>query len=126
MRRKMGTLKKEQETMTDINRTIQELLVDYAEALRDGSIPVFLKSLTREEAQRITSSREFWDATETVRILNGVGFADKAVTPNVSLFISRVDAKIASRLKKARAPSRERRGVRAKPVTKTEKTRKSI
>jgi len=126
MRRKMGTLKKEQETMADINRTIQELLVDYAEALRDGSIPVFLKSLTREEAQRITSSREFWDATETVRILNGVGFADKAVTPNVSLFISRVDAKIASRLKKARAPSRQRRGVRAKPVTKAEKTRKSI
>ncbi len=126
MRRKMGTLKKEQKTMVDINRTIQELLVDYAGALRDGCLPVFLKSLTREEAQRTTSSREFWDATETVRILNGVGFADKAVTPNVSLFISRVDAKIASRLKKARAPSRQRRGVRAKPVTKAEKTRKSI
>jgi len=82
--------------MVEIDRTIQELLVDYADALRNGSIPVFLKSLTREEGQRIASSRDFWNATDMVRVLNGVGFADKAVTPNVSLFISRVDAEIAS------------------------------
>ena len=112
--------------MEQINRTIQELLVDYAEALRDGSVPVFLKSLTREEAQTITSSREFQDATEIVRVLNSVGFADKAVTPNVSLFISRVDAEIASRLKKARAPSQRRRSSNTKPATGAKKIEKPI
>jgi len=112
--------------MTQMNRTIEELLVDYAEALRDGSIPVFLKSLTREEGQTILSSREFWDATEVARILNSVGFADKAVAPNVSLFISRVDAEIGSRLKKAKAPSRDRRTTNVKPVTGTRKTEKPI
>jgi len=93
----------EEETMSESNREIHELLVDYAGALRDGCIPAFLKSLTREEAERIASSWEFWDATEISRILNSVGFADKAVAPNVSLFISRVDAEIASRLKKSKA-----------------------
>jgi len=112
--------------MAQMNRTIQELLVDYAEALRDGSIPVFLKSLTREEAQRIVSSQEFQDATEIVRVLNSVGFADKAVTPNVGLFISRVDAEIASRLKRARAPSQGKRSANVKPVTKKKKTEKPI
>lgn len=112
--------------MVQINRTIQELLVDYAETLRDGCIPTFLKSLTREEAQTITSSRDFQDATEIVRVLNSVGFADKAVNPNVSLFISRVDAEIASRLKKARAPSQGRRRSNPKPVTGTKKTEKPI
>jgi len=111
--------------MRDTNREIQELLVDYADALRDGCIPTFLKSLTREEAQRIASSREFSDATEIVRILNSVGFADKAVTPNVSLFICRVDAKITSRLKKAKALSKDKHGVRL-PKTYTEKPEKSI
>jgi len=103
--------------MSDINRTIEELLVDYAGALRDGCIPVFLKSLTREEGRRIASSRGFWDATEAVRILNSVGFADKVLFPKVSLFISRVDAEIVSRLKKARASSRRKRSARARSVT---------
>ncbi len=94
--------------MHDINREINELLIDYAGALRDGRIPLFLKSLTREEARRIASSQEFWDATETTRVLNGVGFADKAVTSNVGLFISRVDAKVASRLKKRKTSSQEK------------------
>jgi len=112
--------------MRDTNREIQELLVDYANALRDGGIPAFLKSLTGEEAQRIASSREFWDAAEIVRILNSVGFADKAVTPNVGLFISRVDAKLASRQKKARALSKDKHSVHRNPLTKTEKPEKSI
>jgi hypothetical protein len=112
--------------MSDINRTIENLLDDYAEALREGCIPTFLKSLTREEAERIVSSRQFQDATEIARILNGVAFADKAVTSNVSLFISRVDAKIASRLKKNKASSRRGRRAGVKPLTKTEKTEKSI
>ena len=112
--------------MLDINRTTQELLVDYAGALRNGCIPTFLKSLTREEGQRITSSREFRDSTEIVRVLNSAGFADKAVAPNVSLFISRVDAEIVSRLKKANAPSRGKRGTYAKTKAKTEKTEEAI
>jgi hypothetical protein len=117
---------KEQRTMADINRTIQELLADYAGALRNGSIPVFLKSLTREEGQRIASSRGFWEATEVVRMLNSAGFADKAVTPNVSLFTSRVDAEIASRLKKAKAPPQSKHGTNAGAVTKTKRTEKPI
>ncbi|HUW19233.1 MAG TPA: hypothetical protein VMW16_08025 [Sedimentisphaerales bacterium] len=112
--------------MADINRKVQELLVDYADALRDGSLPVFLKSLTREEGQRIGSSRDFWDAAEIARVLNGVGFADKALTPNVGLFISRVDAEIASRLKRAKAPSRAKRGANQRGATKTKKTEKPI
>ena len=112
--------------MSDINRTIENLLDDYAEALRDGCIPTFLKSLTREEAEMIVSSRQFQDATEIARILNGVAFADKAVTSNVSLFISRVDAEIASRLKRARAPSQGKRGTNVKPITGTRKTEKPI
>ena len=94
--------------MPNINREIQELLADYAVALRDGSLPAFLKSLTREEAQRIHASSEFWEATEVVRLMNSAGFGDQVVTPDVSLFISRVDAGIASRLKKAKASTRSR------------------
>jgi hypothetical protein len=91
--------------MSDMNRTIEELVDDYAAALRDGCIPTFLKSLTREEGRMVASSGEFWDATEVVRILNGVGFAGKAETSNVGLFMSRVDARIGSRLKKIKAAS---------------------
>lgn len=107
--------------MLDINREIQELLVDYAETLRDGSIPVFLKSLTRKEAKIIAASREFWDAAEVVQTLNGAGFAHKAAIPNVGLFISRVDAEIASRLKQAKAAPRSKRNTSTKPATKVEK-----
>jgi hypothetical protein len=94
--------------MPNIHREIQELLADYAVALRDGSMPSFLKSLTREEGKRIRESEEFWEAAAVVRLINGAGFGDKMVTPNVGLFISRVDAGIASRLKKAKASTRAR------------------
>ncbi len=106
--------------MSERNREIQELLVDYAGALRDGCMPDFLKSLTRAEAERIASSAEFWQATEVTRILNSVGFADKAATPDVGLFISRVNAAIACRLKKARASSPTRRNARTKSAAKAE------
>ena len=107
--------------MTDTNREIQELLVDYAGALRDGCVPTFLKSLEREEAKRIASSRQFQDAAEVTRVLNGVAFADKAVTPNVGLFISRVDARISSRMKRSRASSRSKRSTGARSVDQIEK-----
>ena len=90
------------------HREIQELLADYAGALRDGCIPTFLKSLTREEAKRIGESEDFWEAAEIVRLMNSAGFGDSLVTPDVGLFISRVDAAVASRLKKAGASTRER------------------
>jgi hypothetical protein len=107
--------------MVEKNREIQELLVDYAGALRDGCIPTFLKSLTRDEAEMITTCREFQDSVEIVRVLNSVGFADNAVAPNVGLFISRVDAEISSRLKKARASSRGSYSTEAGPAHKTGK-----
>ena len=90
------------------HREIQELLADYAGALRDGCIPTFLKSLTREEAKRISESEDFWAAAEIVRLMNSAGFGDSLVTPDVGLFISRVDAAVASRLKRAGASTRER------------------
>jgi hypothetical protein len=107
--------------MSDTKREIQELLADYAAALRDGSIPAFLKSLTREEAGTIDTCRDFWDATEIVQALNGAGFADKAVTPNISLFMSRVDAEIASRLKQAMAAPKSKHNTGSKSASKTKK-----
>ena len=112
--------------MADTNRTIQELLSDYAGALRDGCVPVFLKSLTRQEAREIDSSNDFWEATEVVRILNGVGFAKKAVTADVSLFLSRVDANIASRRKKAKRAPRHRRTNGTKSAHKTQRAEEMI
>ena len=91
--------------MATLHRDIQDLVMDYAGALRDGCIPDFLKSLTREEAATLHSSQELPEAAEMVRLLNGISFGDKIVMPNVSLFISRVDARIGSRLKRSRASS---------------------
>ena len=113
--------------MPDKNREIQELLVDYAGSLRDGCVPTFLKSLSREEAHRMSASRQFQDTAEVTRVLNGAGFADKAATPSVDLFISRVGAKISSRLKRARASSRGRRRTGARSIDQIEKrTEKSV
>ena len=112
--------------MADTNRKIQELLSDYAGALRDGCLPVFLKSLTRQEGKEMASSKEFWDAAEVVRALNGVGFADKAAIADARLFASRVDANVASRLKKAKSSPRAKRSNGSKPITKTQKTEKLI
>ena len=94
--------------MANVNREIQELLADYAVALRDGCLPSFLKSLTREEAKSIKGCPDFWDAAGMVRLMNSAGFADKVVTPDVGLFTSRVDARIASRQKAPRVPTRNR------------------
>jgi hypothetical protein len=93
--------------MANAHREIQELLADYAGSLRDGCLPTFLKSLTKEEAKRIGESKDFWEATEIVRLMNSASFGAKVVTPDVGLFISRVDAGIASRMKKAQASTRD-------------------
>jgi hypothetical protein len=112
--------------MADMNRKIQELLSDYAGALRDGCLPVFLQSLSRQEGRELTSSKEFWEAAEVVRVLNGVGFADKAAIADAGLFASRVDANVASRLKKAKSSPRAKRTNGARSMTKTQKTEKPI
>jgi len=112
--------------MADTNRKIQELLSDYAGALRDGCLPVFLKSLTRQEGKTMTCSDDFWEAAEVVRVLNGVGFADKAATADVGLFASRVDANIASRLKRAKRSPRARRTNGARSMNKARKAEKPI
>ena len=73
----------------------------------------------------IALAPEFWDAAEVVRYVNSAGFADKTATPDVGLFISRVDAKIASRMKKARGSS----GVKCRtprPTARVRKTEKTI
>ncbi len=112
--------------MSDIHREIQELLVDYAGALRDGCIPTFLKSLTRKEAKTIVASDQFGEATEIVRVLNSVGFASKAVTADVGLFMSRVDANIVSRMKRARGSARKKSRTNTKMTAKQHKTEKQI
>ena len=112
--------------MADTDRKIQELLSDYAGALRDGCLPVFLKSLTRQEGETMTCSKDFWEAAEVVRVLNGVGFADKAAIADAGLFASRVDANIASRVKKAKSSPRTRRTNGARSMTKANKTEKTI
>ena len=112
--------------MADTNRKIQELLSDYAGALRDGCLPVFLKSLTRQEGKELASSRQFWEAAEVVRALNGIGFADKAATADMGLFASRVDANIASRMKKAKSSPRAKRTNGARSMNKRQRTEKPI
>ncbi len=89
--------------MSDHQRDIEQLLIDYAGALRDGEIPTFLKSLSRAEAECLSDSLEFPEAAEVVRLLNATHFAEQVAEPNVGLFLSRVDAKIASRAKQAMA-----------------------
>jgi hypothetical protein len=78
-------------------RGIEQLLIDCAEALRDGSIATFLKSLTHEEAQIIACSDDFTAAARVVRLLNSAAFADRTVSANEDLFLSRVNARILSR-----------------------------
>lgn len=89
-------------------RETHDLLVDYAEALRDGNVPTFLKSLSKFEGRHVLPIPNFWHAAEIVRLLNTIAFADGITHPSLDLFISRVDAKIASRAKKARKPARTR------------------
>ena len=91
--------------MANEHRDIQDLVMDYAGALRDGCISDFLKSLTRTEAATLHASRELSEAVEMVRLLNVTSFGDKAVAPNVGLFTARVDARIGARLKHANLES---------------------
>lgn len=90
-------------------RETHDLLVDYAEALRDGNLPTFLRSLSRFEGREVLPSPTFWKAAETVRVLNDVAFAEAMTIPSMDLFIARVSARIVSRAKKAKKPSKTRK-----------------
>lgn len=85
------------------DREPHELLADYADALRDGRVPEYLRGLTRRERRGVADGEELGQALETVQVLNQAAFADKAVLPDMGLFIARVDAKIAWRIKHGRA-----------------------
>ena len=87
-------------------RQTHDLLVDYAEALREGSLPTFLKSLSRFEARHVLPLANFWRAAETIRLINSIGFADGMTIPSMDLFIVRVNTRIAARRKKAETPVR--------------------
>jgi hypothetical protein len=96
-------------TMSNHHRDIEILLMDYADALRDGTLPTFLKSLSRKEAQLIRRSTEFPEALAVVRLLNEAHFSDRAMHPDIGLFTSRVDAEIAARVKQSQAAPRQKR-----------------
>ncbi len=87
-------VKASRQTCPEQGREIEQLLIDCAEALRDGSMATFLKSLTREEAQIIAFSDDFADAARIVRLLNSAAFADHVARANEDLFLSRVNARI--------------------------------
>jgi len=82
-------------------RETHDLLADYAEALREGALPTFLKSLSRFEARHVLPLRNFWRGAEVIRLLNGAGFAEGMTIPSMDLFIVRVNTRIASRRKRA-------------------------
>ncbi len=87
--------------MFEMYRETHDLLADYTEALREGNLPTFLKSLSRFEARHVLPLPGFWRGAEMARIVNSVGFADGVTIPSMDLFIVRVNARIASRRKKA-------------------------
>lgn len=91
-----------QHTCPEQGREIEQLLIDCAEALRDGSTATFLKSLTRAEARIIAFSDDFMAAARIARLLNSVAFADRVARANVDLFLSRVNARIKGRTRRTR------------------------
>ena len=110
----------------ECDREPQELLADYADALRDGRVPGFIRTLTGHEAKALAERDDLGQAVEMSRILNLEAFADKAVWPDVGLFISRVDAKIASRLQHGRAHAPVRHKGMAESLEQSEDTGEAL
>ena len=90
-------------------RETHDLLADYAEALRDGNLPTFLKSLSRFEGREVLPMPSFFKAAEMVRNLNGIAFAEKMTIPSMDLFITRVNTRIVARAKKTQRPRKASR-----------------
>jgi hypothetical protein len=92
-------------------REAHDLVIDYGEALREGSLPTFLKSLSRFEGREVLTTPNFWHGAQMMRIVNSIAFADDATIPNLDIFLARVHARIASRARKAKIAKR----VKTKP-----------
>ena len=90
-------------------REAHDLVIDYGEALREGSLPTFLKSLSRFEGRDVLSTPNFWHGAEMMRILNSISFAEEMTAPNLDIFLARVHARIASRARKAQVAPRVKR-----------------
>lgn len=96
--------------MLERYREAHDLVIDYGEALREGSLPTFLKSLSRFEGREVLTTPNFWHGAEMMRILNSIAFADEATIPNLDIFLARVHARIASRARNPRITRRVRTG----------------
>jgi hypothetical protein len=90
-------------------REAHDLAIDYGEALREGSLPTFLKSLSQFEAREVLKNPGFRRAAEMMRLVNSSAFADEIAVPNVDIFLARVHARIVSRTRKAQAGRQARR-----------------
>jgi hypothetical protein len=91
-----------------VYREAHDLVIDYGEALREGSLPTFLKSLSRFEGREVLRTPNFWHGAEMMRIVNGIAFGDEMTYPNLDIFLARVHARIASRARKANVARRIR------------------
>ncbi len=95
--------------MLERYREAHDLVIDYGEALREGSLPTFLKSLSRFEGREVLTTPSFWHGAEMMRIVNSIAFADDATIPNLDIFLARVHARISSRARKAETAKQVRR-----------------
>ena len=95
--------------MFETYRETHDLLAAYAEALREGNLPTFFKSLSRFEARHVLPIPNFWHGAEMARILNSMAFAEHMTIPSMDLFIVRVNARIASRRKRSKTGMRTTR-----------------
>lgn len=89
-----------------VYREAHDLVIDYGEALREGSLPTFLKSLSRFEGREVLRTPNFWHGAEMMRMVNNIAFGDEITIPNLDIFLARVHARIASRARKAKGATR--------------------
>lgn len=87
--------------MFETYREAHDLVIDYGEALREGSLPTFLKSLSRFEGREVLRTPNFWYGAEMIRTVNSIAFGDEITLPNLDIFLARVHARIASRARRA-------------------------
>lgn len=91
-----------------VYREAHDLVIDYGEALREGSLPTFFKSLSRFEGREVLRTPNFWHGAEMMRIVNSTAFGDEITIPNLDIFLARVHARIASRTRNAKGNARTR------------------
>lgn len=94
-----------------VYREAHDLVIDYGEALREGSLPTFLKSLSRFEGREVMRTANFWHGAQMMRMVNSIAFGDDITIPNQDIFLARVHARITSRARQAQVA----RQVKSKP-----------